>query len=204
MLPLAAGFLGILNERRPQLEIETVAAATQQPMRRRYEGEVDIVMAPGHLADPGIIRVPLFNDELVLVVPPGHHLADREFVEATDLEDETYFTYSRTAHPGFEYERFIRPAAVIPRLLRTVEITDAIVQLVAAGFGVSILARWAIRPALESGRVVAVQVGPDGLQLGWSALLRESNRRGSPARAVANLLSEWCGVEGPWLSDSAS
>jgi len=190
-------FLGFLGREEPRIQVEVVAAATQQPVRSLLDGTADVVLAPGHLATPGIATVPLFDDELVLVVSKSHPLATKPYAEAEDLRGEVYLTYSRTTQPGFEYERFIRPSGVIPRLVNYVEMTDAIIELIASGFGISILANWALQPALATGRVIALRVGRDGLDLGWSTLLRAADLPSSPARAVADLLAKWCDKEGP-------
>jgi LysR family transcriptional regulator for metE and metH len=183
-----------LREQRRQetsIQVELVAAATQHPVRSLLESEADLVIAPGHLVTPGVAAIPLFDDELVLVVTPGHRLAGRDFILAEDLVDEDFLTYSRNKQPGFEYERFIRPSGVTPRFVQIVEMTDAIVELIASGFGIGILARWALEPALEGGRVAIVKVGPQGLDLNWSALVRESELEHSPARILADLLAGW-------------
>ncbi len=190
-------FLRELRAARRRIEVDVIAAATQQPVRSLFDGAADLVLAPSHLAVPGIEAVPLFEDELVLVVAPDHRLAGRDHVEAEDLRDEDYMTYSRTVEPGFEYERFIRPSGVIPRMLSTVEMTDAVLELVASGFGISILAKWAIRPTVEAGRVATVRVGRDGLRLNWSALLRATDLEDSAARSVADTLAAWCGGAPP-------
>ncbi|MDG1087639.1 MAG: hypothetical protein P8P20_07880 [Acidimicrobiales bacterium] len=51
-----------------------------------------------------------FEDELVLVTAPDHPLAESPYVDA----DETYLTYNAQPTPGFEYDRFIRPAQTYP------------------------------------------------------------------------------------------
>lgn len=185
-------FLGGHGGGDPPLRVELVAAATQRPARSLLDGAADLVVAPAHLAVPGTVAEPLFRDPLVLAVPPGHPLADRAHLAPEDLAAETYLTYSRTTEPGFEYERFIRPAGVIPRRLVAIEMTDAIVELVAAGFGVSILARWAIAPALAAGRLEEVRVGRGGLHLDWAALRRAADPETAPARRLAGRLAAWC------------
>lgn len=136
-------FLARVREALPEIQVELVAAATQRPVKSLLDGAVDLVIAPAHQARPGVEALALFDDELVLILPPGHRLARRDWIRASDLVEETYLTYSRTPEPGFEYDRFVRPAGVQPRVLSFVEQTDAIAELVAAGFGVSILSRWA-------------------------------------------------------------
>lgn len=183
-------FLQQMAQQEPDIQLELVASATQNPLRNLQNGAVDIVLAPGHLAIPGIASLPIFQDELVLITPLSHPLAEKPFIEASDLQAEHYLTYSKSAQPGFEYERFIRPSGVAPNLVTVVEVTDAIVELIAAGFGVSILSRWAVQSAIKQGSVEAIKLGETGLDLGWSALMRESESAAA-ARRVAGRLVEW-------------
>ncbi len=184
-------FLQDMSKKEPGIQLELVASATQNPLQNLQEGAVDVVLAPGHLAIPGIDSIAVFQDELVLLTHSKHRLATKPFIEATDLEGEDYLTYSKSAQPGFEYERFIRPSGVVPHLVTVVEVTDAIVELIAAGFGVSILSRWAVQSAINSGNISAVRLGEARLDLGWSALVRESEPTPAAARTVSSRLAEW-------------
>ncbi|BBB25793.1 LysR family transcriptional regulator [Amphritea japonica] len=184
-------FLKEMSAKEPGIQLELVASATQNPLQNLQEGSVDAVLAPGHLAIPGIDSIPVFQDELVLVTHPEHTLATKPFIEATDLESEEYLTYSKSAQPGFEYERFIRPSGTAPHLVTVVEVTDAIIELIAAGFGVSILSRWAVQSAIKNRRVSAIRVSKESLDLGWSALMRESEPSQSASRVLSRRLAEW-------------
>ncbi|MEH6824625.1 MAG: LysR substrate-binding domain-containing protein [Motiliproteus sp.] len=184
-------FLQVMSKKEPGIQLELVASATQNPLQNLQEGTVDVVLAPGHLAIPGIDSIPVFQDELVLVASSKHKLATKQFIEATDLVGEDYLTYSKSAQPGFEYERFIRPSGVVPHLVTVVEVTDAIVELIAAGFGVSILSRWAVQSAIKNERISVVRLGEGKLDLGWSALVRESEPTPAAARVVSRRLAEW-------------
>ncbi|WP_439116082.1 LysR substrate-binding domain-containing protein, partial [Ilumatobacter sp.] len=107
----------------------------------------------------------------MLVTAPDHPLAESPYVDA----DETYLTYNAQPTPGFEYDRFIRPAQTYPLVVRVVRQTSAIVELVPAGAGVSVLSQWALRPALESQRISAARCGADGLPLVWHAATRRND-----------------------------
>lgn len=184
-------FLQVMSKKEPGIQLELVASATQNPLQNLQQGTVDVVLAPGHLAIPGIDSIPVFQDELVLVTHSKHKLATKQFIQATDLVGEDYLTYSKSAQPGFEYERFIRPSGVVPHLVTVVEVTDAIVELIAAGFGVSILSRWAVQSAIKNESISVVSLGEAKLDLGWSALLRESEPTPAAARVVSRRLAEW-------------
>ncbi|MFT6914005.1 MAG: LysR family transcriptional regulator for metE and metH [Motiliproteus sp.] len=184
-------FLQVMSKKEPGIRLELVASATQNPLQNLQEGAVDVVLAPGHVSIPGIDSIPVFQDELVLVTNSNHRLATKKFVNATDLVGEDYLTYSKSAQPGFEYERFIRPSGVVPHLVTVVEVTDAIVELIAAGFGVSILSRWAVQSAIKNESIAVVRLGEAKLDLGWSALIRESEPTLAAARVVSRRLAEW-------------
>ncbi|WP_417223554.1 LysR family transcriptional regulator [Amphritea sp.] len=184
-------FLHVISQQEPDIQLELVASATQNPLSNLQDGTVDVVLAPGYLVIPGIDSIAVLRDELVLIIGSSHSLARKPFIEAVDLQGEHYLTYSKSTQPGFEYERFIRPSGVVPHLVTVVEVTDAIIELIAAGFGVSILSRWAVQSAIKNGSVTAIGLGEEGLDLGWSALVRASELTPSAARTVSARLAQW-------------
>jgi hypothetical protein len=88
-------------------------------------------------------------------------------------------------------QRFIRPSGVVPHLMTVVEVTDAIIELIAAGFGIGILSRWAVQTAIKNQSIAAVSLGATKLDLGWSALVRDSELQSAAARIVSRKLAEW-------------
>ncbi len=88
---------------------------------------------------------------------------------------------------GFEYDRFIRPSGYSARLVRVVRHTSAIIELVAAGAGVSILSRWATAPAVEMGRLAAIRCGSEGLSIPWHLVVRDSD---ATAASIARLIGD--------------
>jgi len=180
-------FLEASTDRDPDIELDLVVGG-DAPGEALAAGTVDLVLAPG--TPHGAVELtPLLVDELVFVAAPDHPLARRSYVDAQDLVDQTYLTYNPAPTPGFEYDRFIRLGTDYPRIVRVVPQTSAIVELVAAGAGVSILSRWALSPAIDAGRIAAVPCGPTGLSLGWTVVSRRSGPADSPTRRVAKHLS---------------
>ena len=186
-------FLRDVPVARRHLQLDLVSSATQNPVRSLLDHEADLVIAPGEVKTPGISSRALFRDQLVLITRPGHPLARRPFIEAADLADQEYLTYSPDRQPGFEYDRFIRPAGVSPQYVQIVEWTDAIVELIAAGFGVSILSRWALRRSIQQGLVSAVPLGQQGLPLTWSLMARTQDSHREPVQLLKKMLIDWFG-----------
>lgn len=178
-----------LAEARPEIELD-LSVVDDHPASALGARDVDIVIAPGQPSAVGHLT-PLFEDELVLVCAPDHRLATSDVVTAADLATETYLTYNAQPSPGFEYDRFMRPSGEAPRVVRVVPQTGAIVELVAAGVGVSILSEWASREAVAAGRLASARCG-DGLSISWQAAHRT---RDEPVMAVIDALRAW-----PWAA----
>lgn len=184
-------FLRALPVARERLQVDLVSSSTQNPVRSLLDNEADLVISPGEINAPGISSQALFRDQLVLVTPPGHPLSLKPYIDAADLAEEDYLTYSRNLQPGFEYERFIRPSGISPQYVQIVEWTDAIVELVAAGFGVSILSQWALERPIKQGFVQTTALGKNGLPLTWSLLSRTSDSRSEHVQLLKKMLIDW-------------
>jgi LysR family transcriptional regulator for metE and metH len=176
------GFLLQLRASRPDLDLDLLAVG-DHPGPTLADRTVDLILVPGEPSGEHELHT-AFEDELVLVCAPGHPLAERESIVVVDLLDQTYLTYNALPSPGFEYDRFIRPAGDPPRIVRTVKQTSAIIELVAAGVGVSILSRWATAPIADAGRISTVSCG-DGLPISWHVAHRPAD---GVAAEVAQLL----------------
>ena len=125
------------------------------------------------------------------MAPPDHRFAALSEVKAEDLAPETYISYSRTPEEGLEFRTIIAPSRRLAKAFIRVEVTQAILDLIAAGSGISILSRWAVAEALDSGRLIARPVvgplAPDGLHTRWDAVLL---REAEAVRDVAHLLAD--------------
>jgi len=181
-------FVTTARDAHPEFGLELVVMG-DTPGEALAAGHADLVLAPGR-PEGGVELAPLVDDELMLMTAPTHRLAAREKINAEELADEAYLTYNARPTPGFEYDRFIRPARTYPRRVTIVGTTSAITELVAAGTGVSILSRWALSPAIEAGRVVPIRCGPDGLSLTWSGVVRAGDPDDAPARILLELLKD--------------
>lgn len=185
------GFLKSLPMRREKLQIDFVAAATRDAENTLLSGTTDLLISPVRIDNPAFTCRPLIEDELVLITHPQHHLAEKPYIDAGDLVDEDYLTYSLDALPGFEYERVIRPAGIRLHHIQMVEMTDAIVEMIAVDLGVSILSRWALNRPLNQGQVVAVPVTPNHLPLTWYVIERKSDAKSTAIQATKDALLRW-------------
>jgi LysR family transcriptional regulator, regulator for metE and metH len=65
--------------------------------------------------------------------------------------------------------RILRPAGVRPVRVRFVQLTEAIVEMVKAGLGVSVMPMWSIQSAIAERKIAAVRITPSGIHRTWHA-----------------------------------
>ena len=75
-----------------------------------------------------------------------------------------------------------------PKTLSRVQLTEAIVELVKAGLGVSVLARWAIAPQLRDGVLVGVPLTARGFHRRWWAVTRPHDAKPAYQQSLLELL----------------
>jgi LysR family transcriptional regulator for metE and metH len=153
-----------------RIEIRIAADATRRPLPALLRGQLDLAIMSTPVRDRRLESIPLFRDELVAVVAPGHPWTKQRFARAEDFAQEHLLSYSVSRQESTLFRELLTPAGVTPRELSRVELTEAIIELVRAGLGVGVLARWAVAPQVSLGAVETVPITEKGLQREWSAV----------------------------------
>lgn len=155
----------------PGIEVRIVPEATDAPLEALLEGQLDLAIVHSEPPRAGVRTIPLFTDELVLVTAPDHPLASRHHVTASDLRTEHLILYA-AAPTGVSVAReFFIAEGVAPRRVSGVPLTEAIVEMVKAELGVTILSRWAVQPHVDAGSLATVRLGAEGRYRRWRAAL---------------------------------
>lgn len=154
----------------PGVDVQIMVNATDRPLEALLEGQIDLAVVTSDVDDKRLATAPLFEDELVAVVSPTHPFAKRACIEPEDFAEEHLIIYKADRHDSYTFNRILGPAGVEPARVSQVPLTEAILELVKAGLGVSVIARWAIEPAIKSGAVKAVRIGKRGVYRAWTAV----------------------------------
>ncbi|HEX5724001.1 MAG TPA: LysR family transcriptional regulator [Longimicrobiaceae bacterium] len=163
---------GVLTEFQrefPGVEPRVVASATRGPIPALLKGKLDVAVVSDPPRDRRIALTPLFADELMAVAAPGHPWAGRAFVAAEDFADQHVLLYNVPRAESTLFREVLDPRGVVPRQVSRVELTEAILELVKAGMGVAMLARWAVAPQVAAGLLAAVPITEKGLHRQWHA-----------------------------------
>jgi LysR family transcriptional regulator for metE and metH len=181
--------LKLFQQKFPTVEFQLVVEATDNPFEALLDGKLDLAIACTRIRNRKIRFTPLFEDELVVIVPPGHRMAGKKYVEPEDFADESVIIYPPKNESSLLNE-ILAPAGVWPRRVQEVMLTEAIVEMVKGGLGVAALARWAVTPQLESGAVIGKQLTVNGIHRTWSVAQLRDQRAPVYLQEFIRLLAE--------------
>jgi LysR family transcriptional regulator for metE and metH len=156
----------------PKVEVRIDVGATHHPVEMILAGKVDLGLMSTPVRDRRLASRRVFDDELVVIAAPHHRFARQARVRLSQMRDETLFIYPPKEESG-PLQNVLLPAGAAPARIEEVQLTEAITELVKAGLGVAILARWAVQPLIDAGAIVGRSLPARGMHRVWSAVMRK-------------------------------
>ena len=132
--------------------------------------ELDMALIEGENHHPDLLAEPWLQDEMLVVAPPGHRLANKKELSLSRLGGETWVL--REAQSGSR-EQFIQQVQPeLPRWQPGLELNtlEAVMLAVEKGLGISFISRLAASDRLADGRLIALPLSrrfPRQLSLIW-------------------------------------
>ena len=162
----------LFQQKFPNIEIEV---GNSQEMHEELEGKrFDLVISGAMAPHERLTSVPLFKDQLVAVMAEDHPLAGCAFLQLSDFTANNLISHCDRNRNRF-YQQVLRPQGIEPKRIMNVGAPQAIVEMVVAGFGISVFPRWAVAESLKSWRIVARPITPRGFPLTWHAVYLSRN-----------------------------
>jgi LysR family transcriptional regulator for metE and metH len=147
----------------PEVELDIVSGFQADPVGLLHQDRAEVAIVSEVDADePGIAVHPLFSFEIVALLPKGHALLAKPWLEAADFAPHTLITYPVPDDMLDVVRMVLRPAGVAPPR-RTTELTVGMLQLVASNRGIAALPLWAVKSYLDRSYVASQRIGAEGL-----------------------------------------
>lgn len=139
-----------------QLHLEIGVAATLR--RRLEENALDLVLTEGVVESPEVESALFAEDELVAIAPPGHPLAARKSVPLDVLCREPFLTRETGSESKSLVERVLAQRGLSITPVLSLDSTEAIKQGVAAGLGVAIVSRLAVKREIAGKQIAEIRI----------------------------------------------
>jgi DNA-binding transcriptional LysR family regulator len=144
------GLLVRFEAANPGVRMSVRTGHSEEILAMVVRGDVEIGLLR-ELHHPALETRPLYDDELVLVVEPGHPLAGHRHVTLDRVRDARLILFDRTSSYYDLTSALFRPAGSLPRGVLELDHIDAAKQMVLAGLGIALLPTTAVAGELRDG-----------------------------------------------------
>ncbi|MBY0613711.1 MAG: LysR family transcriptional regulator [Beijerinckiaceae bacterium] len=151
--------LSAVRVRHPDIELEILDSPAESLQAMLLEGSIEVAIycQPEQEPDPRINCVGLFREQMYVVLPPGHRLAQKRAITVADLAGERYVLRTQCEHNACIDGFFLGAGINCPTAYRS-DRDDWVLAMVASGLGFGMMGRNSI---VHSGVLARPLVEPE-------------------------------------------
>jgi DNA-binding transcriptional LysR family regulator len=191
------GLLKTFRDRYPGIELSVRTEYSDQIAQMVLTDQVQLGLER-KITHTDIVTVPMYEDEVVLVVGPHHPFASKDRVSIDEVAKRHLIMFNRGSGYYALVHGALRQAGVLVPTAMELDNMEATKQMVQEGLGISFLPKVAVEQEVR--RKELCQIGVDGMDLPRREIAL-IYRRGRPldrgAQAFVDLLQERYGVVAP-------
>lgn len=180
--------LGSFHATYPEVRVSLQVSDTQTVCERVLDDELELGIVGAARAQRGLVFEPFIRDELVAIVSPEHHLADRDSVTLEELVAEPMLIQQEGSGVRSVVEAAIRESGLRDRDLNVameLGLQQSVKAAVLDGFGITVISRLAVEREVADGTLVALRLEGPGLERHFFAV-RHAGR--TPKRVTTTFL----------------
>jgi LysR family transcriptional regulator, regulator for metE and metH len=163
----------IFQSKFPNIEFEI--GNSDDPAKELEAKKFDLIITAASSFNETFATFPLFKDQLVCILPANHFFSTQPCIHLQDFSRMDLISHADKGKNMF-YQAVLKPKGIEPKRLMTVGQPQAIIEMVASGFGTSIFPGWAVKDSLAATGIIARPITRHGLPLTWNATyLRNTN-----------------------------
>ncbi|WP_395346058.1 LysR substrate-binding domain-containing protein [Variovorax sp. UC122_21] len=186
-------FIQAFRQQRPRVEVVLLEMAPVDQFTALGDRGIDLCFSRGIPDTPAFASDLLWRDTPVVVLPPGHPLAGREGLRLAELRDEDFVFFRLGSslfvdaiHGACIFARFE------PRIVQQVVEVSAVLNLVAAGLGVSVVPGSIAAQRAESVAICPLVEEPQAPRISADVfLVRRKDEERAAVLALADALRDW-------------
>ena len=175
----------------PGMEVHIHEATTAQLLISAAACEIDLAIVSLPITDARFIREPLFDEELLLAVPPRHPLIKKPRVRLKDLESERFILMGEGHCLTDQSLRFCQQNDLHPQVAVRSAQLETIQALVASGVGISLIPKLALHRG-RAGQPVYLSLADPKPTRTIGVLWRKEHHHSRAAREFLRLLQQAC------------
>ncbi|WP_422089845.1 LysR family transcriptional regulator [Tenacibaculum ovolyticum] len=133
----------------PAINVQINIEATKEPLQFLLEGKIDLAIVSNTSNHPSINFEPLITDEMVVILSKDNRLSGIKKINLNDLINQNLILYDIPENKNYVLSNILHNNIGLVDSIQKVQLTEAIIELVSANLGISIMAKWAAESFLK-------------------------------------------------------
>ena len=161
------GVMKAFQDKYPGVEVEVghCMDLAKDLESKRY----DLIITAKSDNNDQFVYLPLFEDQAVCIFPHDHLLSIQPYIHLKDFGNFNLISHTDKKNNGF-YQSVLKPREIHPKRFLNMSQPQAMIEMVAAGFGIAPFPRWAVRPLLQKHGLIERKITKGGFPLTWQAV----------------------------------
>ena len=176
------------KRKHPQVGINIYRNFSHKILQKMSENQVDLGIVTLPTSQNNLKVIPFFEDELWVVMPPGHRFAKRSSLKLADIAGEPLI-FPKGGHTRELLEKLFRKHRDRLQISMELASVETIKKFVAAGIGISLLSRSYADVELRTGILKMVPLQGVDLHRKLGLVYRTDRHLSRAAQAFAEILA---------------
>ena len=148
----------LFQKKHPGVEMQMSVGYTQMVVESILTFKSDLGLIGQSVTNPNIVAIPLWEEELVLIVPPDHPFTRCPTVSISQLQDQPFIMSEKGSGVRSITDEILSGKGPSPRVIMELGENEAVKRGVASGLGIAIISAMVARRELETGMLKAVRL----------------------------------------------
>jgi LysR family transcriptional regulator for metE and metH len=129
----------------PAAQVQIVAEATRKPLSYLQNGLLDIaVVSRKNQQNSTFKYIPLFKDELMVVLHIENPLSGQKSVNPNDLQEQSLIVYDSDDKDIDLIQLVLKPNNIVPLRIIKMQLTEVIIEMIKLNLGITLMAKWLV------------------------------------------------------------
>jgi LysR family transcriptional regulator for metE and metH len=151
----------------PHIGLEIAADVGLSPEAALRQQTIDIALVSGSTPATEFNSLHLGSDPLLAMMACEHPLVQEDYLLPAMFADYPYVAYHTNPEQGREYDLVFKRHHLLPSKVISAGVTEAVLALVSASHGMTILPAWTALAQAQKYNLVTRPIGIDGLSINW-------------------------------------
>jgi DNA-binding transcriptional LysR family regulator len=160
----------------PDWPVSVKVGDTRECVDWLEDNEIDMAIAIAPSQAEAVEVTPLFTDEVLWIVPPGHPWAKARTAVAEEVSSQNFICNNASSYSARLLEKYFERDGIRLKCSMELGTLEAVKEMVKTGAGITALSPWAVRKELDEKSLVPVPLGKRKLKRNW-CMLRSPGRK---------------------------